>query len=83
MRQTCIDYAPFLYKHKDNEAILARQNQAAMRDLRQSVPDDQEFDKYACKLQPQIELLLGTETGTVCCYDPKLLERGTVIKYNN
>jgi len=38
MRQTCIDYAPFLYKHKDTAgALQARQNQAAVRDLRASV----------------------------------------------
>jgi hypothetical protein len=33
--------------------------------------------------QPQIELLLGTETGIVFCYDPQLKDRGVVARYNN
>ena len=40
-------------------------------------------DRTSCRYQPQIELLLGTESGTVCCYDPQLRDRGVVIKYNN
>ena len=28
-------------------------------------------------------MLLGTETGLVCCYDPVLRDKGVVIKYNN
>ena len=42
--------------------------------------DDQ---KTRIKYQPQIELLLGTETGTICCYDPCLTDNGVVVKYNN
>lgn len=40
-------------------------------------------DRMACKYQPQIELLLGTESGTVACYDPQLKDKGVVVKYNN
>lgn len=27
--------------------------------------------------------MLGTESGLVCCYDPMLVEVGTIVKYNN
>jgi len=83
LRQSCVDYAPYLFEHVTSDATQLRQNNIAIQDLRLSPPNDSFFDKKKCKHQPQIELLLGTETGTVCCYDPYLLESGIVVKYNN
>ena len=34
-------------------------------------------------MQPQIELLLGGESGTLYIYDPTLFDEGTVNKFNN
>ena len=28
-------------------------------------------------------MLLGTDSGLVCCYDPVLKDQGIVVKYNN
>ena len=28
-------------------------------------------------------MLLGTESGLVCCYDPQLKDKGVVMRYNN
>lgn len=35
------------------------------------------------KYQPQIELLMGTSSGSIYCYDPVLKDKGVVVKYNN
>lgn len=40
-------------------------------------------DSVRCKYQPQIELLLGCDNGVIFCFDPVLVEKGNVAKYNS
>ena len=82
MMMSCVDFAPFLFQHRIPDSIQQRSSMGAIRDVRKSSeagPDDM----MRCRYQPQIELLLGTGSGTVYCYDPQLKEKGIVVKYNN
>lgn len=75
MQQSCLDFAPFLFTPRAEALANSRESRAT----RSAVPAD---EKLACRYQPQLELLMGTESGSIYCFDPHLRENGVVVKYN-
>ena len=85
---SCFDFAPFLYQPKMPTLLAQQQVDESKSELGErrstaSAASSQSNDKIRCKYQPQIELLMGTDTGVVFCFDPELIEKGIVVKYNN
>ena len=73
VQMSCMDFAPFVAKPTIPEQV--------QRDAKER--GGKFDDKTVVRYQPQIELLLGCETGVVFSYDPFLFDQGVVIKYNN